>query len=102
VYRPDRWNAYYARSPSPDPYEHSRGRDADSWDRSAWLATDKTSSPQDRRLVATSPPASATRDRGRGDTMIATRMFEPSDAWKQTHVDRPVRVETWGVYQSLS
>lgn len=44
---------------------------------------------QDRKPV----PSSPVRDRLRRDDSIATRIFEPSDAWKRDHNDRPARLD---------
>lgn len=49
------------------------------------------SSWQDRRSTPSPPPL---REKLRRDTM-AERMFEPSDSWKQSHVDRSGRYEAF-------
>ncbi|KAG0704921.1 hypothetical protein DFH29DRAFT_909244 [Suillus ampliporus] len=82
TWRPERYNS---RSPSPDRYDRSRPADPRFWDSgSRWQ-----SSWQDRRSSPSPPPL---REKLRRDTM-AERMFEPSDSWKQSHVDRPGRYE---------
>ncbi|THH21143.1 hypothetical protein EW146_g340 [Bondarzewia mesenterica] len=81
VYRPDPWRyerSYRPRTPSPDHYEP---RHADSWAPPNVRASSYNSSYPDRRHP--SPPIS--RNRGRRDIM-AERMFEPSEAWKESHV----------------
>lgn len=87
IYRPTAWRPerYNSRSPSPDRYERSRSTEPRFWDPgSRWQ-----SSWQDRRSSPSPPPL---REKLRRDTM-AERMFEPSDSWKQSHVDRPGRYE---------
>ncbi|KAJ6473589.1 hypothetical protein C8R47DRAFT_715927 [Mycena vitilis] len=91
-YRPD--SSTY-RSPSPDRrYDSPRDRDADgyTWDRSApWQPSNKAPWP-DRRALTLSPTASVmSRDRVRSGP---TRLFEPSDAWKQTQGDRPITIQS--------
>ncbi|TFK26596.1 hypothetical protein FA15DRAFT_272337 [Coprinopsis marcescibilis] len=85
AYRPDyNANTVYTRSPSPDRYAGpSRIAESDSWDRqSAWpTGYNRSTGWQDREPIPPSPIAS-TVSRGRDD-MLATRMFEPQDGWKQ-------------------
>ncbi|KIJ61642.1 hypothetical protein HYDPIDRAFT_159357 [Hydnomerulius pinastri MD-312] len=81
VYRPER---FYSRSPSPPRYDRSRPQEARQWDNNTrW----QSASYYDRR----STPSPPQWNKGR-DTM-AERMFEPSETWKQSHVDRPTRYE---------
>ncbi|KAG5716420.1 hypothetical protein E4T56_gene9973 [Termitomyces sp. T112] len=83
-YRPEDDDPYYSRSPSPDHYSRY-GRPIDTWDRSEpW---DSVSAPWDDPVVVSTSPTSSASKAWR-DPMIATRMFEPSDSWKQSHVDR--------------
>ncbi|KNZ78320.1 hypothetical protein J132_01100 [Termitomyces sp. J132] len=73
-YRP---NSY--RPEDDDPYY------SHTWDRSEpW---DSVSAPWDDPVVVSTSPTSSASKAWR-DPMIATRMFEPSDSWKQSHVDR--------------
>jgi hypothetical protein len=44
---------------------------------------------QDRKPISSSP----IRDRPQRDDVMATRIFEPSDAWKRDHFDRPARFD---------
>ncbi|KAG1753622.1 uncharacterized protein EDB91DRAFT_1242605 [Suillus paluster] len=87
IYRPGAWRPerYNSCSPSPDRYDRSRPTEPRFWDsgprwQSSW---------QDRRSSPSPPPI---REKPRRDTM-AERMFEPSDSWKQSHVDRSGRYE---------
>jgi hypothetical protein len=89
---PSPWNAsrltpnpYLARSSSPERYFASRVPDPDPWDSSR-RQTLETSKSQERQPP--SPTSSASRTRGRGGSILAKRMFEPSDSWKQIHSDR--------------
>jgi hypothetical protein len=87
MYRPNTWRQerYNSRSPSPDRYERSRPTEPRTWDSSSrWQP-----SWPDRRSSPSPPPP---RGGLRRDTM-AERMFEPSDSWKQSHVDRSGRYE---------
>lgn len=86
-YRPD--SSYYSRSPSPERYPPTDSRDR----LPSWQTPAKSSSTwQDsRKPMPPSPTSSVSRDRRSRDSMLATRMFEPSDAWKQSHTDRPHR-----------
>lgn len=87
IYRPNAWRPerYNSRSPSPDRYDRSRSMEPRFWDSgSRWQ-----SSWQDRRTSPSPPPL---REKLRRDIM-AERMFEPSDSWKQSHVDRSGRYE---------
>ena len=73
----------YRRSPSPERHFTSHVPGVDPRDSStAWLETSK----QERQ--PSSPAPSLSRDRGRRGSILATRMFEPSDSWKQNHSDR--------------
>lgn len=94
VYRPDA-NTYYSRSPSPG-YPPARTSEPDPRDRgvSRQPASKTPTARSERKPLPPSPTSSIPRDRTRRDSMMATRMFEPSDAWKQTHVDRPHRIDT--------
>lgn len=86
IYRPNTWRPerYSSRSPSPDRYDRSRSVEVRFWDASSrWQPW------QDRRSSPSPPPL---REKPRRDTM-AERMFEPSDSWKQSHVDRSGRYE---------
>ncbi|KAG2134844.1 hypothetical protein DEU56DRAFT_808995 [Suillus clintonianus] len=86
-YRPNTWRAerYNSRSPSPDRYDRSRPMEPRFWDSgSRWQSTWP-----DRRSSPSPPPL---REKLRRDTM-AERMFEPSESWKQSHVDRSSRYE---------
>ncbi|KAG2154269.1 uncharacterized protein EDB93DRAFT_1248464 [Suillus bovinus] len=87
VYRPNAWRPerYNSRSPSPDRYERSRSMEPRFWDSGA-----RWQPPWQDRRSSPSPPA--LREKLRRDTM-AERMFEPSDSWKQSHVDRSGRYE---------
>ncbi|KAG6897243.1 hypothetical protein C0992_003132 [Termitomyces sp. T32_za158] len=83
-YRPEDDDPYFSRSPSPDHYSRY-GRPIDTWDRTEpWGGIP---APWDEPMVASTSPTSSTSKIWR-DPMIATRMFEPSDSWKQSHVDR--------------
>ncbi|KAG1776872.1 hypothetical protein EV702DRAFT_316699 [Suillus placidus] len=87
IYRPNTWRPerYNSRSPSPDRYDRPRSMEPRFWDSgSRWQ-----SSWPDRRSSPSPPPL---REKLRRDTM-AERMFEPSDSWKQSHVDRSGRYE---------
>ncbi|KAJ6543824.1 hypothetical protein B0H10DRAFT_1356933 [Mycena sp. CBHHK59/15] len=89
-YRPES-HLYFSRSPSPDRrYESSRDLDTDNWERSIpWQSANKTTTWPDRRATTLSPTSSViSRERVRSDPTVMPRMFEPSDAWKQTQVDR--------------
>lgn len=92
-YRPEQASTYYSQSPSPDRYMPLRMPESDAWDRSGPWQSVKAPAWPERKLAPPSPTTSVSRNRGRGDPMLATRMFEPSDAWKQTHVDRSVRAD---------
>ncbi|KAG2068017.1 hypothetical protein BDR04DRAFT_795265 [Suillus decipiens] len=88
IYRPNTWRPerYSSRSPSPDRYDRSRSVEVRFWDASSrWQPW------QDRRSSPSPPPL---REKPRRDTM-AERMFEPSDSWKQSHVDRSGRYEAF-------
>lgn len=77
---------YLARSQSPE-YFSSYVPDVDPWDSSsAWQQPLETSIVQQRQ--PSSPTPSASRDKGRRGSILAKRMFEPSDSWKQSHSDR--------------
>ncbi|RDB29981.1 Uncharacterized protein C22E12.19 [Hypsizygus marmoreus] len=81
-YRPDEESIYYSRSPSPDRYA-AHAPEPDPWDRSIpWQPPARASAWQDVSMA----PASPTVSQGPKDHLLATRMFEPSDTWKQTHV----------------
>ncbi|KAF5379192.1 hypothetical protein D9615_005908 [Tricholomella constricta] len=91
-YRPDDDNAYYSRSPSPDHYSrtYSRHPETETWERpEPWGSVPAPW--EDLTMGPASPTSSSSK--ARRDSMLATRMFEPSDAWKQNHVDRPPRME---------
>ncbi|GLB42326.1 putative SANT SWI3, ADA2, N-CoR and TFIIIB'' DNA-binding domains containing protein [Lyophyllum shimeji] len=93
-YRPDEDAAYYSRSPSPDPYARSYARppEHDAWERpTSWGGMPATSW-NDHTVGPLSPTSSNSKARGSG--MPATRTFEPSDAWKQNHFDRPLSIDT--------
>lgn len=94
IYRPDQSSIYYSRTPSPDRYVPPRSLEIDTWDRSTWQAPIRPPVWPERKPAPPSPTSSVSRDRTRRDSMLATRMFEPSDTWKQTHVDRPLRIDT--------
>ncbi|KAF9467873.1 hypothetical protein BDZ94DRAFT_1184936 [Collybia nuda] len=104
-YRPDELSAYYTRSPSPDRYGPLRIPEADAWDRSIpWVPPVKNPTWQERKIAPPSPPTSISRG-VRKETILATRMFEPSDAWKQHHDrlpsgDRSRRLSTDGYLSS--
>lgn len=87
-YRPDS-HTYFSRSPSPDRrHEPARDLDTDHWDRPMpWQSPNKPAAWPDRRATLSPASSARSRDRVRSDP-IAPRMFEPSDAWKQTQVDR--------------
>ncbi|KAF6764305.1 hypothetical protein DFP72DRAFT_871486 [Ephemerocybe angulata] len=84
VYRPDYpANNLYSRSPSPDRYN--------TWERPGgyWQQPPFNSKPlgrPERKPVPPPSPTASVRSRGRGDDTLATRMFEPSENWKQTNV----------------
>lgn len=88
VYRPGR--TYLSRSPSPDRYESPHRPEVDAWGRAvSWSApsaawTERNSLPSRTPLMP--------EPQGRRDIM-AERMFEPSDSWKDGHLDRPAPVE---------
>ncbi|KAG6854094.1 hypothetical protein C0991_010508 [Blastosporella zonata] len=85
-YRPEDDDPYYSRSPSPDHYSRYT-RPLDTWESSEpWGSVPAPW--EDTVMVSISPASKARRD-----PMIATRMFEPSDSWKQTHVDHPSRTD---------
>ncbi|KDR80089.1 hypothetical protein GALMADRAFT_1178549 [Galerina marginata CBS 339.88] len=98
-YRPDYPASFYSRSPSPDTYSHhsqSRISDPD-WDRgSSWrpapLPIEAPNVWPERKIVPPSP-SPTTSSRGRSIREESTRLFEPSDSWKQTHIDRPPRID---------
>ena len=78
-------NPYRAQSPEGYFISHAPGMDP--WDStSAWQQSVETSITQDRQ--PSSPTPSASRDRGRRSSILAKRMFEPSNSWKQNHSDR--------------
>ncbi|KAF8183168.1 hypothetical protein BJ912DRAFT_557341 [Pholiota molesta] len=92
-YRPDYTGSYYSRSPSPDPYvAPPRSSDPDIWDPHSWrpppVETSNAVWPERKPLPAS--PTTSARGRAQRDDM-PSRTFEPSDSWKQTHVDRPGR-----------
>ncbi|XP_006463301.1 hypothetical protein AGABI2DRAFT_120121 [Agaricus bisporus var. bisporus H97] len=98
AYRPNVYRPEYAAAefwdppPSPDPYLYSpRSQDIDTRESTnPWHPPAKNqSSWQDRKSISSSP----TRDRPRRDDLVATRIFEPSDAWKRDHFDRPARFD---------
>ncbi|KAJ3508056.1 hypothetical protein NLJ89_g5969 [Agrocybe chaxingu] len=96
-YRPDYTSTYYPRSPSPDAYGPPlRGSDPDVWDRgSSWRPPPPPEPPNlwpERKPLPPSPTALGHRSRNSRDDG-PSRMFEPSDTWKQTHVDRPSRID---------
>jgi len=96
VYRPEHSSKYYSRSPSPDPYvPSSRASDPDIWDRApTWRPPPFVDPPNnwpERKTVPPSPTTSARSRSSRDDP--SSRQFEPSDSWKQTHHDRPPRVD---------
>ena len=94
-YRPDYSSSYYSRSPSPDPYRH-RLSDSEPYERgSSWRPPPPTEAPNgwpDRKFI---PPSPTTSSRGRGSREDLSRTFEPSDSWKQSHPDRPSRVDQY-------
>ncbi|OBZ67717.1 hypothetical protein A0H81_12347 [Grifola frondosa] len=80
LWRPER--AYYGRSPSPERY---RDTPTENWDGPlAWKDVDQ-SGWSDRREPRIDSYGQLV-DRNQRDTM-ATRMFEPSDTWKQSHTE---------------
>ena len=96
VYRPEHSSKYYSRSPSPDPYvPPSRASDPDIWDRAPTWRPPTFVEPSniwpERKIVPPSPTTSARSRNSRDDP--PTRLFEPSDSWKQIHHDRPSRVD---------
>ncbi|KAJ7634754.1 hypothetical protein FB45DRAFT_1002271, partial [Roridomyces roridus] len=87
-------HSYYPPEPLPDRhYDSLRDVEPDHWDRSApWQPPPEKSSWPDRRSMTLSPTSSVvSRDRIRSDP---PRLFEPSDAWKQTQNDRPTSVRS--------
>ncbi|KAJ7037894.1 hypothetical protein C8F04DRAFT_384857 [Mycena alexandri] len=85
AYRPD---SRPYRSPSPDRRYNSPRDRSNSWQASgkAW---------SDGRALTLSPTSSAiSRDRVRSNPIGSSRLFEPSDAWKQTQGDRPIPVQS--------
>ncbi|KAF5330067.1 hypothetical protein D9611_010445 [Ephemerocybe angulata] len=93
VYRPDYpANNLYSRSPSPDRYvTQSHSADLEHWERPGgyWQQPPFNSKPlgrPERKPVPPPSPTASVRSRGRGDDTLATRMFEPSENWKQTNV----------------
>ncbi|KIM46881.1 hypothetical protein M413DRAFT_264893 [Hebeloma cylindrosporum] len=95
VYRPEQSSKYYSRSPTPDPYiPPSRTSDSDIWDRAPTWRPPFVDPPNiwpERKPVPPSPTTSARSRNSRDDP--PNRLFEPSDSWKQTHHDRPPRVD---------
>jgi len=95
VYRPEHSSKYYSRSPSPDPYiPPSRVSDPDIWDRAPTWRPPFADAPNiwpERKNVPPSPTTSARSRNSRDDS--SSRLFEPSDSWKQTHHDRPSRLD---------
>jgi len=84
TYRSDEDASYYNRSPTPDRYS-TRVEEPDTWDRSTqWNLPAKPSAWQD---APPSPKSAIVRQRS--DSILATRIFEPSASWKQTHTERP-------------
>jgi hypothetical protein len=91
---PSPWNAskltpnpYLASSQSPEGYFTSHVPDIDPRpSSSAWQQQPLGTPTQERR--PSSPTPSASRDRPRRGSLLAKRMFEPSDSWKQSHFDR--------------
>ncbi|KAG6873092.1 hypothetical protein C0995_003138 [Termitomyces sp. Mi166 len=92
-YRPEDDDPYYSRSPSPDHYSRY-GRPIDTWERSEPWGSPPA--PWDDPMVVSTSPVSSTSKAWR-DPMIATRMFEPSDSWKQSHDDRFSRNDGLGL-----
>lgn len=98
-YRPlppqDRSGRYLSPSLSPDRYERAPALGHDVLDSNPWQLPSKPTVWQ--RPVPISPKAVLPREdtrRHSRDSMMATRMFEPSDSWKQTHDgNRSNRVE---------
>ncbi|KAF8068897.1 hypothetical protein FPV67DRAFT_1095931 [Lyophyllum atratum] len=91
-YRPDEDEAYYSRSPSPDHFSRIYGPPPapDTWERpTPWAGVPPN---WDDTVVGPVSPTSST-SKARRDGMHATRLFEPSNAWKQNHVDRPSRTD---------
>lgn len=101
-YRADTPNPYLAQSPSPwttsgltpNPYRaqtpegyfisHTSGTNP--WDStSAWQQSLETSTMQKGQPPS---PGSSVSRAGRRGSILAKRMFEPSDLWKQSHADR--------------
>ncbi|KAH7907288.1 hypothetical protein BJ138DRAFT_520180 [Hygrophoropsis aurantiaca] len=84
-YRPNTWRPgrYHSRSPSPDRFE--RTRPLEPHYGSHWRPPSR-----DEPRPPTSPVPPIAREKGRRDIM-AERMFEPSDAWKQSQPERPMR-----------
>ncbi|KAG6820273.1 hypothetical protein H0H93_003104 [Arthromyces matolae] len=75
-YRHEDADPYYSRSPNPDHYPRYPP-----WGTSeAWNG----SSPWEDPVLDTNSPTASTSKAWR-DPLLATRMFEPSDTWKQTH-----------------
>lgn len=96
-YRPDYSSSYYSRSPSPDSYGHrSRLPEPEVWDRgSSWRPPPLTEAPNSWAERKSIPPSPTTSSRGRGPREDSNRMFEPSDSWKQSHNDRPPRIDQY-------
>lgn len=96
AYRPEYPSNFYSRSPSPVRFNdlpRVRTCNLPPWeappDPPVWgeLRSPKKYIPGGR--FNPSPPLAF-----RFNEMLATRMFEPSDSWKQNHVDRPFRIDT--------
>jgi hypothetical protein len=89
---PSPWNAssvtpnpYLAQSPERYFISHVPG--VDPWDStSAWQQPLETPATQERQ--PSSPTPSVSHGRGRRSSILANRMFEPSESWKQSHSDR--------------
>ncbi|CAA7264339.1 unnamed protein product [Cyclocybe aegerita] len=94
-YRPDYSSTYYPRSPSPDAYGPPL-RDPDVWIRgSSWRPPPPPELPDvwpERKPLSPSPTTLGHRSRNSRDDG-PSRMFEPSETWKQTHVERPSRID---------
>ncbi|KAH9478673.1 hypothetical protein JR316_0009131 [Psilocybe cubensis] len=93
-YRPGDYSSanYYSRSPSPDAYGHansSRISEPEPWDRgSGWRSVPEAHNMWPERKII---PASPTNITGRPLRDESTRLFEPSDSWKQSHNERSSR-----------
>ncbi|GBE88694.1 hypothetical protein SCP_1400990 [Sparassis crispa] len=85
-WRPER--SFYSGTPSPECHGQQRDLQAEGWAHPpSWTPSDSMTWAERREPIGSMYDSPAPR--GRRETM-AERMFEPSDSWKQTHIDSSI------------